>query len=177
MVFKVSAVGMGTWALGGPFWAGDQPLGWGEVDDEESVRAVRRAFELGVTFFDTADVYGTGHAEEVLGRALAPLRSGVVIATKWGNTYDAASRQLTGSDASPGYVRRAVEASLRRLGTDYIDVLQLHIGPDRPWPATSSPPVRHSLRRVWCARTDGAPTTRTGPGFAAGRHCAVVRTS
>jgi len=72
---EVSALGMGCWAIGGPFWSGTQPLGWGEVDDDESIRAVRRALDLGVTFFDTADVYGTGHSERILGRALAGRRA------------------------------------------------------------------------------------------------------
>jgi aryl-alcohol dehydrogenase-like predicted oxidoreductase len=124
---EVSALGFGAWAIGGPFWNGTQPLGWGEVDDEESVRAIHRALELGVTFFDTADVYGTGHSERVLGRALAGRRGDVVIATKWGNTYDEASRQRTGDDASPEYLRGALDKSLRRLGTDYIDLYQLHL--------------------------------------------------
>jgi aryl-alcohol dehydrogenase-like predicted oxidoreductase len=124
---EVSALGVGCWAIGGPFWQGTQPLGWGEVDDEESIRALRRALELGVTFFDTADVYGTGHSERVLGRAFAGHRDDVVIATKWGNTFDEATRQLTGTDATPGYLRTAVEGSLRRLGTDRIDLYQLHL--------------------------------------------------
>ncbi|MEJ3744794.1 aldo/keto reductase [Actinomycetes bacterium KLBMP 9797] len=130
---EVSALGVGCWAIGGPFWAGEQPLGWGEVDDDESVRALRRAVELGVTFFDTADVYGTGHSEEVVGRALRDVRDEVVIATKWGNTFDPATRQLTGTDGSPAYLRRAAEDSLRRLGTDRIDLYQLHLG-DLPIP-------------------------------------------
>jgi aryl-alcohol dehydrogenase-like predicted oxidoreductase len=124
---EVSDLGVGCWAIGGPFWREEQPLGWGEVDDEESARALRRAVELGVTFFDTADVYGTGHSEEVVGRALRTVRDQVVIATKWGNTFDPATRQLTGSDASPGYLTKAVEGSLRRLGTDRIDLYQLHL--------------------------------------------------
>jgi aryl-alcohol dehydrogenase-like predicted oxidoreductase len=124
---EVSALGVGCWAIGGPFWEGTQPLGWGEVDDDESIRALRRALELGVSFFDTADVYGTGHSERILGRAFAGHRDEVVIATKWGNTFDEATRQLTGSDATPGYLRSAVDASLRRLGTDRIDLYQLHL--------------------------------------------------
>lgn len=129
----VSALGMGCWAIGGPFWAGAQPLGWGEVDDAESARAIGRAIDLGVTFFDTADVYGTGRSERVLGKALAKRRADVVIASKWGNTYDETARQLTGADPSPAYLRRALEASLRRLGTDWVDLYQLHLG-DLPIP-------------------------------------------
>ncbi|MEU5675252.1 aldo/keto reductase, partial [Micromonospora sp. NPDC047753] len=124
---EVSALGMGCWAIGGPWAEGTQPLGWGAVDDDESVRAVRRALELGITLFDTADTYGAGHGERVLGRALAGRRDDAVIATKWGYTFDEAARQATGEDASPGYLRSAVTASLRRLGTDRIDLYQLHL--------------------------------------------------
>lgn len=127
---EVSALGFGCWAIGGPFQdAHGRPLGWGEVDDEESVRAIRRAMDLGVTFFDTADVYGTGRSERVLGAAIAGRRDRVVLASKWGNTFDPASRTMTGEDSSVPYVRRALEATLRRLGTDHLDLYQLHIGP------------------------------------------------
>ncbi|WFE61154.1 aldo/keto reductase [Micromonospora sp. WMMD712] len=130
---EVSALGMGCWAIGGPWAEGVQPLGWGAVDDAESIRAVRRALEVGVTLFDTADTYGAGHGEQVLGRALAGRRDEAVIATKWGYTFDPATRQATGQDASPAYLRRAVADSLRRLGTDHIDLYQLHLG-DLPVP-------------------------------------------
>lgn len=126
---EVSALGMGCWAIGGPFYDLDkQPRGWGEVDDRESERAIHRALELGVTLFDTADVYGAGHSERVLGKALAGRRDQTVIATKWGNTFQEESRTITGTDPSPQYLRRAVEGSLQRLGTDRIDLYQLHIG-------------------------------------------------
>jgi len=124
---EVSALGMGCWAIGGPFWAGEQPLGWGEVDDEESIRAVRRALDLGVTFFDTANVYGAGHSEQVLARALAGRRDEAVIATKFGGTFDEQTRQVGPDDGTPAGVARAVRESLRRLGTDRIDLYQLHI--------------------------------------------------
>ena len=68
---SVSPLGLGCWAIGGPFTLFGQQDGWGDVDDSESIRAIRRAVELGVTLFDTADAYGTGHSEEVLGSALA----------------------------------------------------------------------------------------------------------
>src|SRR3954468_14441035 len=84
----VSALGFGCWAIGGPFGRDGSSSGWGDVDDGVSIAAVRRARELGVTFFDTADVYGTGHSEKVLGRALGTERDGVVIATKFGNTFE-----------------------------------------------------------------------------------------
>ncbi len=124
----VSALGFGCWAIGGPFGREGASAGWGEVDDDESIAALRRGLELGVTFFDTADVYGTGHSEQVLGRALGGDRDAVAIATKFGNTFEEGTRRTTGSDVSAGYIRRACEASLRRLGTDRIDLYQCHIG-------------------------------------------------
>ncbi|MEM7222393.1 MAG: aldo/keto reductase [Pseudomonadota bacterium] len=132
---EVSAMGLGCWAIGGPFSSGPgcryptgAPLGWGEVDDGESARAIHCALDHGITLFDTADAYGTGHSERVLGQALKGRRAEVLVATKFGNTYDSAKRQLTGSDVTPAYVRRACEASLARLGTDWIDLYQLHVG-------------------------------------------------
>lgn len=143
---EVSAMGLGCWAIGGPFIdSGGNPVGWSQVDDNESIRAIHRALELGVTFFDTADVYGAGHSEEILGRALAGKRDQVVIATKFGNTFDSAQKQITGQDASPEYVRQALEASLRRLNTDYIDLYQLHIW---EYPPEEAGPTREVLEEL-----------------------------
>jgi aryl-alcohol dehydrogenase-like predicted oxidoreductase len=80
---EVSAIGLGAWAIGGPFSANGREAGWGEVDDDESITAVRQALDLGVTLIDTSDTYGAGHSERVLGRALAGRRDEVVIATRW----------------------------------------------------------------------------------------------
>jgi aryl-alcohol dehydrogenase-like predicted oxidoreductase len=124
----VSALGLGCWAIGGPWTFNGGPAGWGEVDDDESVRAIRRALDLGVTLFDTADVYGCGHSERVLGRALAGRRDDVVIVTKVGNLFDEETRTGGGNDVSPAYLKRACDASLRRLGTDRIDVYLIHDG-------------------------------------------------
>lgn len=142
---KISALGMGCWAIGGPFWTGETPLGWGEVDDNESIRAIHAALEMGVNFFDTADVYGAGHSERVLARALAGRREDVVIATKFSNMFDETTKQVTGSDASPGYIRQACEASLRRLDTDYIDLYQFH---DNGYPPEKAIPVRETLEEL-----------------------------
>ena len=125
----VSALGLGCWAIGGQFATPERAAaGWGEVDDDDSIAAIRRGLELGVTFFDTADVYGTGHSEEVLGRALGADRERVAIATKFGNTFEEGTGRMTGADLSPGYIRRACQASLRRLGTDRIELYQCHVG-------------------------------------------------
>jgi aryl-alcohol dehydrogenase-like predicted oxidoreductase len=142
---EISALGMGCWAIGGPFWNGDTPLGWGQVDDKESIRAVHRAMELGVTFFDTADVYGAGHSERVLARALDVRRRNVVIATKFNSVFDEKTRQVSGGDASPAHIREACAASLRRLNTDYIDLYQFH---DNGYPADRAGPVRETLEAL-----------------------------
>ena len=104
---EISALGMGCWAIGGPFWADKTPLGWGEVDDSESIRAIHTAIDNGVNFFDTANVYGAGHSERVLGQALSGRRSQVVIATKFNAVFDETSRQVTGDDATPDGIRKA----------------------------------------------------------------------
>ena len=128
----VSALGVGTWALGGPFTAGGRDAGWGEVDDDVSVAALHAAFDAGVTLVDSAALYGCGHAERVVGRALAELsadrRDRVVVATKFGNVMDEATRTAEGKDVSPAAVRAECEASLRRLGVEAIGLYQLHDG-------------------------------------------------
>ncbi len=145
----VSPLGLGCWAIGGPFTMDGHQDGWGQVDDAESIRAIRRAVDLGVTLFDTADAYGTGHSEEVLGKAVKSMRHEVVIATKGGFTYDRDARALTGMDWSPAYIRRALEASLKRLGTDYVDLYQLHTG---TIPEAAVEPVFGEMERL---KTEG----------------------
>jgi aryl-alcohol dehydrogenase-like predicted oxidoreductase len=125
---EVSALGLGCWAIGGPFYRNGNPVGWGEVDDAESLRALQRALDLGVTFFDTSDVYGCGHSERILGQALQGRRQQVVIATKFGNIFDAESRTITGASGESAHIRRACTESLARLQTDYIDLYQFHVG-------------------------------------------------
>lgn len=142
---QVSALGMGCWAIGGPFWEGETPHGWGDVDDEESIRAIHAALDRGIHFFDTANVYGAGHSERVLGRAFAGRRSQVVIATKFNALFDETTRQITGADSSPEGIRKACEDSLRRLNTDYIDVYQFH---DNGFPAEKAVPVRETLEAL-----------------------------
>lgn len=126
--WRVPALGVGTWALGGDWDFEGNPAGWGPVDDAESVAALRAAYDGGVRFVDTADVYGCGHAERVVGRAVAPFRDDVVIATKVGLVFDEDTRTGGGTDLSAGHIHRACEASLRRLGVDHIDILQIHPG-------------------------------------------------
>ena len=170
---QISAMGMGCWAIGGPFWSGDVPVGWGDVDDDESIRTVHACIDLGVNFFDTADVYGAGHSERVLAKALKGRRDQVVIATKFGNVFDEASHQITGQDASQEYIRQACQASLKRLETDYIDLLQFHTGNYPPDQAlivrdTLEELVGKGLIRAYGWSTDNPDLARI---FGEGPHC------
>lgn len=116
----VSAVGLGVMGM--------SPGMYGETNDTESIKTIQRALDIGVTLFDTADVYGNGHNEELLGTAVKGRRDQVIIATKFGYTPDYA-----GLNGHPDYVKKAVEASLRRLNTDYIDLCYQHrVDPDVP---------------------------------------------
>lgn len=174
---EVSALGMGCWAIGGPFWNGETPLGWGEVDDDESIRAIHAAVAMGVNFFDTADVYGAGHSEKVLARAFADRRSEVVIASKFSNVFDETTKQVERSDASPDYIRQACEASLRRLNTDYLDLYQFH---DNGYPADEAEPVRETLEdlvkegkiRAYGWSTDFIDRAEV---FAQGKNCTAIQ--
>ncbi|MBN1260211.1 MAG: aldo/keto reductase, partial [Anaerolineae bacterium] len=173
----VSPMGLGCWAIGGPFWAGETPVGWGQIDDAESIRAIHRALDLGVTFFDTADVYGTGHSEEVLARAFAGRRHEVVIATKFGVVFDPQTRQMSGENASSAYIRSACEASLRRLNVEVIDLYQFHLN---VFPAEQADEVRDTLEALVAGgkiRAYGWSTDFVDRGrvFAQGPHCAAVQ--
>ena len=115
---EVSAIGLGC--MGMSFSYGQPP------DKQEMIGLLRAAVERGVTFFDTAEVYGPFTNEELLGEALAPLREQVVIATKFGFKLEAGQQGLAALDSRPEHIKEVVEASLKRLKTDYIDLLYQH---------------------------------------------------
>ncbi len=120
---QVSEIGFGAWAIGGPSKLGEVEIGWGAVDDAMSLRALDAAFDAGVTFYDTSDAYGAGHSEVLVGKAFKGKRDRVVIATKVGN------RTIAGKwikEFSKPWIHEAIEASLRRLGMDHVDLYQLH---------------------------------------------------
>jgi aryl-alcohol dehydrogenase-like predicted oxidoreductase len=121
----VSALGFGCWPIGGDLVEHGIYVGWGNVDDRESIRAIHHAMDLGVTFFDTANVYG--RSEDILGEAFAGRRDQVVIATKFGKIYDPQSHDLSRTDTSAQNMRASLETSLRRLKTDTIDLFQFHL--------------------------------------------------
>ncbi len=172
-----SAMGLGCWAIGGPAWRGETPIGWGKVDDGESIRAIHRALDLGVTFFDTADLYGCGHSEQVLGRALAGKRDRVILATKFGRTFVEETRQSIGSNATPEYIRQACDASLRRLNVDYIDLYQLHVKDVDLTQAKIVRDVLEDLVRAGKIRWYGWSTDDPvrARAFAEGAHCTAIQ--
>src|SRR5688572_5431003 len=119
---KVSEIGFGAWAIGGAAMIGSTVIGWGDADDEVSEQAINAALELGINFFDTADIYGFGHSESLLGKLLQGNKD-VIIATKVGNV--ARDERFT-VDYSKEHIIKACEASLKRLKRDCIDYYQLH---------------------------------------------------
>lgn len=124
---EVSALGLGCWAIGGQMYFDGKADGWGNVDDKQSIQAIQKALTFGVNFLDTADAYGVGHSEKIIGKAIAGKRDEVVISTKFGNFGNEATRTLHGINITPDYIERACDASLRRLSTDYIDLYLLHV--------------------------------------------------
>ncbi len=120
---EVSTVGFGAWGIGGPAMAGDIPIGWGKVDDSQSVNALKKALDQEINFYDTADFYGLGHSEELIGKTFGN-REDVIIASKVGHRL-----KNDGSiflDYSKKHILEACNNSLKRLKRDHIDYYQLH---------------------------------------------------
>ena len=169
-------MGLGTWAIGGPTTHNGLQSGWGHVADEESLCALRRGLELGINFIDTADAYGCGHSERLIARVIKGKREEVVVATKFGFEYDEAARTIWGGRGDSGHIRHACEASLRRLGTDYIDLYQFHLGGYDG----DAEQVREALEELveqgkigWYGwSTDDPERARI---FASGEHCCAIQ--
>jgi len=123
---QITTVGLGAWAIGGADWS----HGWGPQDDDESVRAIQAAIDSGVNWVDTAAVYGFGHSEEVVGRAVKGRRDQVMIFTKCGLEENKDKPGTSFTNLTPAFIRQEIERSLRKLGTDYVDLYQFH-WPDR----------------------------------------------
>ena len=123
---KVSRLGLGTWPLGGPFQFGGKPIGWGAVDPREALRTLTAAKERGINFFDTADIYGGGVAEELLGEVFGD-NPDVVICTKFGNVESQTGEAAT--DFSATHAANSIDRALRRLKRSTIDILLLHSPP------------------------------------------------
>jgi aryl-alcohol dehydrogenase-like predicted oxidoreductase len=137
---KIATVGFGAWAIGGSGWE----FAWGPQDDADSIAAIHRALELGVNWIDTAAVYGTGHSEEVVARALKEWRGPrPYVFTKCVLTWDN-TRKIT-PNHSAASIRRECDDSLRRLQTETIDLYQMH------WPPSDNGP---SLEEAWRAMAE-----------------------
>jgi aryl-alcohol dehydrogenase-like predicted oxidoreductase len=131
---EITRVGFGAWAIGGGGWA----FGWGDQDDSESIAAIRHAVSRGINWIDTAAVYGLGHSEEVVRKALSeiPASERPYVFTKCGLIWDAANPRTPAKRVGePASIRREVEASLKRLGVERIDLYQMH------WPAEDGTPI------------------------------------
>jgi aryl-alcohol dehydrogenase-like predicted oxidoreductase len=118
----VSEVGFGAWGIGGPAMVGDVAIGWGDVNDDTSIKALHRALELGINFYDTADFYGFGHSEELIGKVFGN-RDDVIVATKVGHRVE---KDVIVLDYSKEHIIKSCERSLRRLKREKIDYYQLH---------------------------------------------------
>ena len=118
----VSEIGFGAWAIGGGAMVGNTAIGWGDADDKTSIDAIYKSVELGINFFDTADIYGLGHSEELIGKTIGK-RKDIIIATKAGNV--SRLNQFT-IDYTKAHILKACEASLVRLQRETIDYYQLH---------------------------------------------------
>jgi len=174
----VSALGLGTARVGGLGFSrqGDRETALLREAVRESKRAIRAAVDRGVTFFDTADIYGAGRAERLLGETLRDVRHKVVICTKFGELFDEKTGEEPAGDVTPEYVRQACDASLRRLGTDVIDLYLFHL---HDFPLAQAVGIRDALERLvergkirfygWS--TDDVARARL---FAKGPHCAAI---
>ncbi|MCF1504127.1 aldo/keto reductase [Afifella sp. H1R] len=144
----ITRVGFGAWAIGGPDWA----VGWGAQDDSESVAAIRHAVSRGINWVDTAAVYGLGHSEEVVKKALAdvPASERPYVFTKCGLVWDENDRKkMPARIGAADSLRREVEASLKRLGVERIDLYQMH------WPANDGTPVEEYWQTLLELKKEG----------------------
>lgn len=141
---KISAITVGTWAIGGKNSMGG---GYGEIDDQDSIEAIKAMIDGGVNLIDTAPIYGEGHSEEVVGKAIEGIRDKVLIATKYGSYIEDGK----GVHCSrPDSVLREFDASLKRLNTDYVDMYLMH------WPDDLGTPIEDTMACVNKLKEQGA---------------------
>jgi aryl-alcohol dehydrogenase-like predicted oxidoreductase len=118
---ELSIIGFGTWAAGGSGWK----FSWGHQDDEMTIKTIHKAIDMGINWIDTAPVYGLGHAEEVVAKAIKGIRKNIIIATKCGRRWGGSGNELYGN-LKKDEIKKECEASLKRLGIDVIDLYQIH---------------------------------------------------
>ena len=173
---QITTVGFGSWALGGT----NSTFGWGPQDDTRSLDAITHAVGLGVNWIDTAAVYGRGHSEEVVGRALRalPASSRPLVFTKCGLEWDDAEPEgAERHEATPQTIRRGMEDSLRRLGLDHVDLFQIH------WPDDQGNPMEPAwlemlkLKEEGLTRPSACPTSTSSSSNAVRRSATSTRCS
>lgn len=145
---RITRVGFGAWAIGGPDWA----VGWGTQDDGDSIAAIRHAVDRGINWIDTAAIYGLGHSEDVVRRALAemPANQRPYVFTKCGLVWNEDDRKAPPREVgAPASIRREVEASLKRLGVERIDLYQMH------WPAEDGTPLEDYWQTLLDLKAEG----------------------
>ena len=174
---EVSALGLGCWAIGGAVWRNHRPFGSAGTDDTESIRALHRALDVGINFFDTANAYGAGHSEKLIGKAFAGRRNEVVIATKFGFSFDEEARTVGPERYNPESIRSDCEASLRRLKTHVIDLYQFHVKSCDPSQAVGVREVLEELVDAGKIRAYGWSTNfpECAAIFAAGARCTAIQ--
>ena len=145
---NVLPMGMGCWAIGGQFYAGSDPLGFPDINDKESHDTIRATLDAGVRVFDTAAVYGAGHSERLLGKALKDQPDAIII-SKLGTAMDEGTRQILHNQPEASTVLPAIEASLRRLNRDHVDIMLLHLN---SLPITEARPIFEQMEK---ARQEG----------------------
>lgn len=172
---EISRMGLGSWAIGGPCMDNGTQMGWGDVDDEQSIRSIHMALDAGVNYLDTANIYGAGHSEEVVGRAIRGRRDKVVVSTKFGILCDPVRKCTTGVIQSAEDIRKSCEDSLKRLNTDYIDLLLFHLGGCELEKALEARDVLEALVAEGKIRAYGWSTEMVDSArvFAQGEHCAA----
>ena len=138
-------IGLGCWAIGGPWYDLGACAGWGDVRDEDSLLALHTGIDLGVNLIDTANVYGAGHSEVLVGKAIQGKRDKVFISTKFGIQFDPDTKTTTGTIQTPEDIIQSCEDSLKRLQTDYIDLFLFHLG---DFPLDKAEMVRDTLEEL-----------------------------
>ncbi|MHA1945237.1 MAG: aldo/keto reductase [Candidatus Hodarchaeales archaeon] len=176
---EVSGLGMGCFGIGGPFKTKDgRFLAYGDVNDKESIEVMHKALDLGINFFDTAEAYGIeGRSEKVMGQALKDYRDDVIIATKFSSVYKSTTKIQANKVSILEKLHEAVDNSLKRLQTDYIDVYQLHSSRQDPDSALLigeclETLVEEGKIRYYGWSTDDASRAEM---FSKGKHCTALQ--
>lgn len=170
---ETKPIGLGCWAIGGQFRDMGAAAGWGDVEDSVSRKALNTGLEMGVQLLDTANIYGAGHSEKLIGQVMKGKRDKVIVATKFGILCDEGKKCTTGHISDPDDIRKSCDESLRRLGTDYIDIFHFHLGDFQPDDAVWVRDALEDLVKEGKIRYYGWSTQDTERAriFAEGEHC------